>query len=132
MIIIIVTAFKGAVRDFLQSPHCVANRLQHVHSSGPGANHVQHIERISRATYRVTCHMVRMDSSAIKFDRVLIEFVLLGEIKEGRKLEYPWRRALEKIQAPSKTRTRTMALVTGKESRRANRYTTRHIKSPCK
>ena len=33
------------------------------------ANQVQHIERFSRATC-VTCHMVRKDSSAIKFDRV--------------------------------------------------------------
>ena len=32
---------------FLQSPHCAANRLQHVRSSGPGntssAYHVQHV-----------------------------------------------------------------------------------------
>ena len=35
--IIIIMALKGTIRDFLQSPHCAANRLQHVHSSGPGA-----------------------------------------------------------------------------------------------
>ena len=46
--------------------------------------------------------------------------------------ENPWRRASEnatyyspKIQAPSETRTRAVALVAGLESRRANRYTTR-------
>ena len=46
--------------------------------------------------------------------------------------ENPWRRASEnatyyspKIQAPSDTRTRAVALVTGLESRHANRYTTR-------
>ena len=32
-----IIAFKGAIQDFLQSPHCSANRLQHVRSSGPGA-----------------------------------------------------------------------------------------------
>ena len=33
------------------------------------ANHVQHIERLSRTTCRFACHVVRRDSSAIKFDR---------------------------------------------------------------
>ena len=53
-IIIIIIALKGAIRDFLQSPHCVANRLQHIHSSGPGA-----IVCKSRATHRtlITCNM---------------------------------------------------------------------------
>ena len=37
IIIIIIIAFKGAVWDFLQSPHCIANRLQHIRSSGLGA-----------------------------------------------------------------------------------------------
>ena len=74
----IIIAFKGAIRDFLQSPHSAANCLQHVRSSGQGAivcNHVQHIERLSRATCRVTCHLARRDSSAIKFDRVEIAFI---------------------------------------------------------
>ena len=70
-------AFKGAIRDFLQSPHSAASCLQHVRSSGPGA-----IVCKSRATYRalitckchVTCHLVRRDSSAIKFDRIEIAF----------------------------------------------------------
>ena len=35
-IIIIIIEFKGATRDFLQSPHCATNRLQHVRSSGLG------------------------------------------------------------------------------------------------
>ena len=56
IIIILTIAFKGAIRDFLQSPHCAANRLQHVRSSGPGA-----IVCKSRATHRVliTCSMSR-------------------------------------------------------------------------
>ena len=75
---IIIIAFKGAIRDFLQSPHSAANCLRHVRSSGPGA-----IVSKSRATHRalitckchVTCHLVRRDSSAIKFDRVEIAFI---------------------------------------------------------
>ena len=51
---IIMIAFKGAVRDFLQSPHCTANCLQHVRSSGQGA-----IVCKSRATHGalITCNM---------------------------------------------------------------------------
>ena len=57
-------------------------------------------------------------------------------MEEGRKPEYPEKtpgeRASEnatyyspKIQAPSETQTRAVALVAGWESRHANRYTTR-------
>ena len=78
MIIIIIIAFKGAIRDFLQSPHSAANCLQHVRSSGLGATVCK-----SHATHRalitckcdVTCHLVRRDSSAIKFDRAEIAFI---------------------------------------------------------
>ena len=78
IIIIIIITFKSAIRDFLQSPHSAANCLQHVHSSGTGATVCK-----SRATHRVlitykchvTCHLVRRDSSAIKFDRVEIAFI---------------------------------------------------------
>ena len=77
IIIIIIIAFKGAIRDFSQSPHSAANGLQHVRSSGLGA-----IVCKSRTTHRalitckchVTCHLVRRDSSAIKFDRIEIAF----------------------------------------------------------
>ena len=47
---------KGAIRDFLQSPHCAANCFQHARSSAPAqscANHVQHTEHSSRETCRV-------------------------------------------------------------------------------
>ena len=52
--IIIIIAFKGAIRDFLQSPHSAANCLQHARSSGPGA-----IVCKSRATHRalIACNM---------------------------------------------------------------------------
>ena len=96
---IIILAFKGAIQDFLQSPQSAANCLQHACSSGPGA-----IVRKSRATRRalipcnchVTCHLVWRDSSAIKFDRDEITFIwayfvgwIIKPMKEGRKLEYP-------------------------------------------
>ena len=78
IIIIIIVSFKGAIRDLLQSPHSAANCLQHVRSSGPGA-----VVCKSRATHRalitckchVTCHLVRRESSAIKFDRLEIAFI---------------------------------------------------------
>ena len=78
IMMMMIIAFKGAIRDFLQSPHSAANCLQHVCSSGPGA-----IVCKSRATHRVlitctchvTCHLIRRDSSAIKFDRVEISFI---------------------------------------------------------
>ena len=77
-IIIIIIAFQGAIRDFLQSSHSSADCLLHVRSSGLGA-----IMCKSRATHRalitckcrVTCHLVRRDSSAIKLDRVEIAFI---------------------------------------------------------
>ena len=53
IVIIVIIAFKGAIRDFLEFSHSAGNCLQHTRSSGPGAivaNHVQHIERLSRAS----------------------------------------------------------------------------------
>ena len=134
LLLLLLIAFKGAIRDFLQSPHSAANLLQHVRSSGPGA-----IVCKSRATHRalitckchVTCHLVQRDSSAIKFDRVEIAFIWAlfywlnhqtdeGGEETGVSGENPRRRASEnatyyspKIQAPSETRTRAVALVVG-------------------
>ena len=53
-VVIIIIAFIGAIRDFLQSPLCAANRLQHARSSGPDA-----IVCKSRAKHRalITCNM---------------------------------------------------------------------------
>ena len=55
LFLIIIMAFKSAIRDFLQSPHSTANCLQHARSSGPGA-----IVCKSHATHRalITCNMV--------------------------------------------------------------------------
>ena len=79
LIIIIIIAFKGAIRDFftISSQHreLSPTRNAQVAQAHSCVNHVQHIERLSRATCRVTCHLVRRDSSAIKFDRVEIAFI---------------------------------------------------------
>ena len=37
IIIMIIIAFRSAIQDFLQSPHCPVNCLQHICSSGLGA-----------------------------------------------------------------------------------------------
>ena len=53
IIIIIIIAFKGAIRDFLQSssaPRTVSNTYAQVARAQSCANHVQHIERLSRAS----------------------------------------------------------------------------------
>ena len=51
---IIIIALKGAVQDFLQSSHCAANWVQHIHSIGKGA-----IVSKSHATHRalIACYM---------------------------------------------------------------------------
>ena len=57
-------------------PRTVSNIYAQVAQVRSCANHVQHIERFSHATYHVMCHVVQRDSSAIKFDRVEIAFML--------------------------------------------------------
>ena len=69
------------------------------------------------SAYRVqhaVCHLVRRDSSAVKFDRVEIAFILalslLAEtinIKEGRKPELPEKTADDELQKMPHTKTRT-------------------------
>ena len=74
----IIIAFEGAVRDFLQSPRCAANHLQHVRSSGPDV-----ILCKSRATHRAhimcnSCYMPHGTNRqlSITFGRVKIAFTL--------------------------------------------------------
>ena len=84
--IIIIITFKGAIQDFSQSPHSSANCLQHVRSSDPGAivckSCAAHQALITYKCH-VTCHLVRRDSSAIKFDkswnRIYLSLILLAE-----------------------------------------------------
>ena len=80
VIMIIIVALKGAYWYFLQSPHCAANSLQRLWSSGHGT-----IVCKSCATHpvlitcNISCHMVWRDSSAIKFDKVEIAFITLED-----------------------------------------------------
>ena len=66
----IILAFKGALRDFVQSPHCFANLTPTRMLKWPGRNCVQ-IMCITSSAYHVQhvmCHVVQRDSSATKFD----------------------------------------------------------------
>ena len=75
----IMIAFKGAIGDFLQSPHCAANCLPHVRTlKRPGANRVQITCNTSETNHvQHVCLMVRRDSSTIEFDRVYIALILV-------------------------------------------------------
>ena len=73
-----IIAFKGAIRDFdnlLTAPRTVSNTDAQAARAQSCTNHMQYIERLSRAACRVTCHVVRRDGSAVKFDRVEIAFI---------------------------------------------------------
>ena len=77
VVIIIIIAFKGAIRDFfnlLTAPQIVSNMYTQAARMQSCANHVQHIKRLSHATY-VLCHVVRRGSSAIKYNRAYIAFI---------------------------------------------------------
>ena len=56
--------------SLLTAPRTVSNTYAQVARAQSCANHLQHVDRLSRATCRVTCHVVRRDISPIKFDRV--------------------------------------------------------------
>ena len=107
VIIIIVIELKGAIRDFLQSPYCAANCLQHARSSGPGA-----IVCKSCATHSacITCNMpwatwykgTAQLLSLTDFRSHIFSFILLSEPltnKGGEETGVPgenrWRRASE-------------------------------------
>ena len=77
-IIIIIIAFKGAVWDFWQSPHSTSKCLPTRTLKLLRHNHVQ-ITCNTSCDYHVhcvICHLVWRDSSAMKFDRNEIAFIL--------------------------------------------------------
>ena len=101
--------FKGAIRDFLQSPHCTASCLKHVHSSGPGT-----IVRKSHAAHQalIMCNMLCYMPHGMKgqlsysvrqtLNRIYFSFIVLaepltdeGEVETGVPGENPWRQASE-------------------------------------
>ena len=77
VIIKVMIVFIGAVRDLFQSPRCAANCLQHVRSGSQGG--IVYKSRVTSGAYqlqRVVNRLVQTDSSAIKFNRVEMEFIL--------------------------------------------------------
>ena len=69
--------------NLLTAPRTVSNAHAQVAQAQSCANHVQHIERLLRATCHVTCHLVRRGSSAIKLtelkSHIYLRFILLAE-----------------------------------------------------
>ena len=66
----------------LTAPRTVSSTFAQVAQAQYCANHVQHIERFSRVTSRVTCHVVRRYSPTIESDslnRIYLSFILLAE-----------------------------------------------------
>ena len=88
VIIIIIIAFKGAIWDFLQSPHSattVSNTHTQVAQAQPCANHVQHIEPWSRASvvlratwYEGTAQLLSLTELKSHLSH-LFELILLAE-----------------------------------------------------
>ena len=64
---------KGVNRDFLQSPHCAANCLQHVRSSGQGAAVCK-----SRATHRAP---IIYNMPSAKWCKRIAQLLSLNELK---------------------------------------------------
>ena len=75
LLLLLIIAFKGAIQDFLQSPHSAANCFQHVRSSGPGATVCK-----SRATHRalITCKHVVLRAT---WDEGTAQLLSLTEVK---------------------------------------------------
>ena len=116
IVMIIIIAFKGAVRDFFnriqrrcsrffQSPHSTTNCLQYVRSSCQGA-----IVCNTSSTYhvQVSCYMPLGTKGQLSYwlsqslNRIYFSSILLAEttepMKEGRKLEYLEKTPGDKLQ----------------------------------
>ena len=79
IIMIIIIALKGANQDFCNlftTPRTVSNTYAQVARAQSCATRVQNMERLSYHEQHV-CHMAWGDSSAVKFDRVEMVFVLV-------------------------------------------------------
>ena len=75
--LIILIAFKGAVRDFFTISSLRSELSPTRTLEWPKHNRVKITCNTSSAYHvqRVVCHLVRRDSSAIKFDRVEMAFI---------------------------------------------------------
>ena len=82
LLLLLLIVLKGAKRDaynLLTAPRTVSNTYAQMTRTHSCANHVQHqITCNTSSAYHVqhvVCHLVRRDSSAVKFDRVEISFI---------------------------------------------------------
>ena len=137
MIIMTITkliALKGAVQDFfynlLTAPRTVSNTYALVGRTQSGTNHVQHIERLSRATCRVPrgtkgqlMQLLNLTELKSHLFSLYLNGLTMNRSRRGgnwstrrKPLTKSFRKChvlSQKIQAPSETRTRTLALVAG-------------------
>ena len=105
LIIMIIITFKGTIRDFFIISLLRCELSKHACSSGLCANvcksHATH-RALIMCSRHVVCYVVRSGSSAIRFDRVQLAFVLTefllaepltdkGEEETGIPRENPWR-----------------------------------------
>ena len=122
------------------SPICMLKWLRRsrvqIMCSTSSAYRVQHV--LCATWYEGTAQLLNLTELKLNlFEIYFIDWTINddGGEETGVPRENPWRWASEnvtsyslKIQAPSKTRIRTITLVAGSESRHANRYTTRKVK----
>ena len=117
IIIIVINNNNNCIqRRNSKSPHCAANCLRQRASKWPGRNRVQVMCNKSSA-YHVQpatwYEGIRRDSSAIKFDRVEIAFILTlfywlnhQPMKEDRKSEYQEKTPDDELQKMPHTKAR--------------------------
>ena len=122
-----IIAFKSAIWDFWQSPHCAANCLQYVRNhvqimcNTSSTYHMQYI-MLHATWYEGTTQLLRQSLNHIYSGSILLAEPLNRLRRGGNRSTQrkPQRRASEnatyyspKIQALSKTQTHTIALVAG-------------------
>ena len=136
-----ITAFKGAIPDFLKISSLRRELSPTRTLKWPGRNCVQITRNTSGAYHvqRVVLHATWYEGTARLLSLTELKSHLFGlyflaepfnRRRRGgnrntrRKPLATSFRKCPKIQAPSETRTRTLALMAGQESRHANHYTT--------
>ena len=121
----------GIFYNLLSAPRTVSNMYAQVARAQSCANHVRHIERLSRASVMLRATWYEGTAQLLSLTELkshLFELYFIGWtiklMKEGRKPEYPEKTPGDelqkmpqahspKIQAPSETWTLAVALVAG-------------------
>ena len=108
-VLIIIIAFKGAIRDFfynlLTESRTVSNTYAQVAQAQPCANHVQHIERLSRSIvmlraiwYEGTAQLLSWTELKSHLFELYFVGLIIKPMKEGRKPEYPEKTPGDELQ----------------------------------